>query len=578
VPARRNEVKEGEYTWYAYDAGGMPMAVYKQSFEKHTSTTATMHFDVEEQDVYGSGRLGVRHGDEEGKYSESWTNITMNGNIYASYTVASATAGYVKTHYTRELGKKQYEIANHLGNVLVTVSDKRLGYAANSTATVVDWYMADVVSFTDYYVFGAPQTGRAGGEYRYGFNGKENDKEVKGIEGSHQDYGMRMYDPRVGRFFSSDPLMFDYPFYTPYQFAGNKPITSIDLDGAEPLQQNTSGNASMNGWLTYLIPNNRYQTITVPDNAMVKLDPETHALLEACWISPNGGLNHLTYTGNGNYIYSYDATTEYGYAERQAYNKAAGDMLHTSMSPVTTAQDNSSMPLPMERISSSQILYSQQQSLNSRLAADRHKQAMINYYGNDRAGGWHFGGALYYYMVGAEDWSQSEDAATYIGEPLALAATWEIPFVEAFGLLKLGGKSVWRVGGRMFSSGGGKVGIEVAEQTLSKSGARFIVDGAGNALDTKMFEGLKEVHVVVDGARGGTKIPLCGEAGTFANLGNGHKIVYGADGRAAFDVSVDRIKSIQWNAAPNGEYFPMKGSSTKFQGPVPQSVLDALGF
>jgi len=28
-------------------------------------------------------------------------------------------------------------------------------------------------------------------------------------------------------------LQFDYPHYTPYQYAGNKPITYIDLDGAE---------------------------------------------------------------------------------------------------------------------------------------------------------------------------------------------------------------------------------------------------------------------------------------------------------------------------------------------------------
>jgi len=36
--------------------------------------------------------------------------------------------------------------------------------------------------------------------YRYGFNGKENDNEVKG-EGNEQDYGMRIYDPRVGNFY-----------------------------------------------------------------------------------------------------------------------------------------------------------------------------------------------------------------------------------------------------------------------------------------------------------------------------------------------------------------------------------------
>jgi RHS repeat-associated protein len=43
------------------------------------------------------------------------------------------------------------------------------------------------------------------GGYRYGFNGKGNDNEVKGI-GNQQDYGMRIYDPRLGRFLSVDPL------------------------------------------------------------------------------------------------------------------------------------------------------------------------------------------------------------------------------------------------------------------------------------------------------------------------------------------------------------------------------------
>jgi len=70
------------------------------------------------------------------------------------------------------------------------------------------------------------------GAYRFGFNGKENDNEVKGI-GNQQDYGMRIYDPRIGRFLSVDPLTKNYPWYTPYSFAGNKPIWAIDVDGAE---------------------------------------------------------------------------------------------------------------------------------------------------------------------------------------------------------------------------------------------------------------------------------------------------------------------------------------------------------
>jgi hypothetical protein len=37
----------------------------------------------------------------------------------------------------------------------------------------------------------------------------------------------------VGRFFSTDPLQISYAFLTPYQFASNRPIDGIDIDGKE---------------------------------------------------------------------------------------------------------------------------------------------------------------------------------------------------------------------------------------------------------------------------------------------------------------------------------------------------------
>jgi RHS repeat-associated protein len=70
------------------------------------------------------------------------------------------------------------------------------------------------------------------GGYRFGFNGKENDNDVKGL-GNQRDYGMRISDPRLGRFLSVDPLTKDYPELTLYQFASNRPIDGIDLDGKE---------------------------------------------------------------------------------------------------------------------------------------------------------------------------------------------------------------------------------------------------------------------------------------------------------------------------------------------------------
>ncbi len=79
----------------------------------------------------------------------------------------------------------------------------------------------------------------AGTGYRYGFNGKEEDDEVKG-DGNQQDYGFRIYDSRLAKFLSVDPLTNDYPELTPYQFASNSPIGFIDLDGLEMAPPNNN--------------------------------------------------------------------------------------------------------------------------------------------------------------------------------------------------------------------------------------------------------------------------------------------------------------------------------------------------
>ena len=54
-------------------------------------------------------------------------------------------------------------------------------------------------------------------------------------EGNVYDYGFRIYNPRLAKFLSVDPLTRSYPMLTPYQFASNTPIAAIDLDGLEAL-------------------------------------------------------------------------------------------------------------------------------------------------------------------------------------------------------------------------------------------------------------------------------------------------------------------------------------------------------
>jgi len=66
--------------------------------------------------------------------------------------------------------------------------------------------------------------------YRFGFNGKVKDDEIN-VDGGSYDFGARIYDGRLGRWLSSDPLQEKYPNVSPYNFSMNNPIYFIDPDG-----------------------------------------------------------------------------------------------------------------------------------------------------------------------------------------------------------------------------------------------------------------------------------------------------------------------------------------------------------
>lgn len=68
--------------------------------------------------------------------------------------------------------------------------------------------------------------------YRFGYNGQEKDNEVAG-EGNEIEFKYRLYDPRIGKFKSADPLHKSYPWNSDYAFAENRVIDGIDLEGLE---------------------------------------------------------------------------------------------------------------------------------------------------------------------------------------------------------------------------------------------------------------------------------------------------------------------------------------------------------
>jgi len=198
-------------TIYVRDASGNVLSVY---FKPASGTLVQS-----EMDIYGSSRLGMAT-----QHIAPDTAKSLGPDFDSARQII----------FTR--GEKLFELSNHLGNVLATVDDRRIQADPNSDGNV-DSYAAHITIASDYYPFGMIMPARysaTNSSYRYGFNGKENDSEVKGT-GNQQDYGMRIYDPRTGRFLSVDPLTRKYPWFTPYQFASNSPISSIDFDGLEGL-------------------------------------------------------------------------------------------------------------------------------------------------------------------------------------------------------------------------------------------------------------------------------------------------------------------------------------------------------
>ncbi len=68
--------------------------------------------------------------------------------------------------------------------------------------------------------------------YRYGFQGQEQDNELKG-NGNSVNFKYRIHDPRLGKFLSLDPLATSYPWNSPYAFAENRVIDGVELEGRE---------------------------------------------------------------------------------------------------------------------------------------------------------------------------------------------------------------------------------------------------------------------------------------------------------------------------------------------------------
>ncbi|MCC6289480.1 MAG: RHS repeat protein [Chitinophagaceae bacterium] len=205
-------------TAYVRDAQGNTLSIYEQN-----STINSGHFTQSELHLYGSSRLGVYN-----------INKDLSISSPALTNLGSGNSGSLAIF---ERNKKLFELTNHLGNVLATVSDEKVAVSTNGNT--IDYYIANVVSANDYYPGGMIMPGRKYGTLgRFGFNGMEQSPEIKG-EGNSYTAEYWEYDSRLVRRWNIDPVIKDYE--SPYMCFSGNPILFNDPDGDDPDKPKENG-------------------------------------------------------------------------------------------------------------------------------------------------------------------------------------------------------------------------------------------------------------------------------------------------------------------------------------------------
>ncbi len=227
-----------KYTYYARDAQGNTMAVYERDLDI-IAGEVTDKVNLAEHHLYGSSRLGIKQALATNKLCGGLRFMSAGYTAEGVFIPTPGTEASLlpddPAPTERAMDRKNYELSNHLGNVLEVVGDRKIGMDNNSD-NKADYYKTNVLSANDYYAFGSPMPGRTynNSTYRYGFNGQEKVDEISG-NGNHNTAEFWEYDSRTGRRWNLDPIRIS--FESPYATFTNNPIYYRDPNGAQSESQ-----------------------------------------------------------------------------------------------------------------------------------------------------------------------------------------------------------------------------------------------------------------------------------------------------------------------------------------------------
>jgi RHS repeat-associated protein len=195
-------------TYLKYDVAGKITGVYND--EGLTIPKVTYTYDESGNRIKAVNQNGT-----------TYYVYDASGSVMAIYTGTTPTITELPVYGADRLGtyfvagnNYYYELKDNVGSVKVVINRNKVNG------------LADIINYTDYYPYGSVAR-TAGIKYRYEYQGAYAEKD--GATG-YNNFDLRMYDGRIGRWLSIDPAG---QYASPYEGMGNNPVSSSDPTGGE---------------------------------------------------------------------------------------------------------------------------------------------------------------------------------------------------------------------------------------------------------------------------------------------------------------------------------------------------------